>query len=137
MYSITYGDDLLYDPLDGDAYPVFDVSLSSEINGSGSCEFSITKTHPLYDVIDLYDTDRLVTVTEDSHILFKGYVASVDEDEYGVRTYSCTGILSFLKKSVVRPYSTDAEDEKHVKAPSTIDGFFNWLISELQTTCPG
>ena len=130
MYSITYGDDLLYDPLDGDAYPVSDVSLSAEINGSGSCEFSITKTHPLYDVIDLYDTDRLVTVTEDSHILFKGYVASVDEDEYGVRTYSCTGILSFLKKSVVRPYSTDAEDEKHVKAPSTIDGFFNWLISE-------
>lgn len=130
MYSITYGDDLLYDPLDADAYPVSDVSLSAEINGSGSCEFSITKTHPLYDVIDLYDTDRLVTVTEDSHILFKGYVASVDEDEYGVRTYSCTGILSFLKKSVVRPYSTDAEDEKHVKAPSTIDGFFNWLISE-------
>ena len=130
MYSITYGDDLLYDPLDADVYPVFDVSLSAEINGSGSCEFSITKTHPLYDVIDLYDTDRLVTVTEDSHILFKGYVASVDEDEYGVRTYSCTGILSFLKKSVVRPYSTDAEDEKHVKAPSTIDGFFNWLISE-------
>nr|DAZ04631.1 MAG TPA: endopeptidase tail [Caudoviricetes sp.] len=130
MYSITYGDDLLYDPLDADAYPVFDVSLSAEINGSGSCEFSITKTHPLYDVIDLYDTDRLVTVTEDSHILFKGYVVSVDEDEYGVRTYSCTGILSFLKKSVVRPYSTDAEDEKHVKAPSTIDGFFNWLISE-------
>ena len=130
MYSITYGDDLLYDPLDADAYPVSDVSLSAEINGSGSCEFSITKTHPLYDVIDLYDTDRLVTVTEDSHILFKGYVASVDEDEYGMRTYSCTGILSFLKKSVVRPYSTDAEDEKHVKAPSTIDGFFNWLISE-------
>lgn len=130
MYSITYGDDLLYDPLDGDAYPVSDVSLSAEINGSGSCEFSIPKTHPLYDVIDLYDTDRLVTVTEDSHILFKGYVASVDEDEYGVRTYSCTGILSFLKKSVVRPYSTDAEDEKHVKAPSTIDGFFNWLIFE-------
>lgn len=130
MYSITYGDDLLYDPLDRDAYPVYDVSLSAEINGSGSCEFSITKTHPLYDVIDLYDTNRLVTVTEDSHILFKGYVSSVDEDEYGVRTYSCTGILSFLKKSVVRPYSTDAEDEKHVKAPSTIDGFFNWLISE-------
>ena len=130
MYSITYGDDLLYDPLDADVYPVSDVSLSAEINGSGSCEFSITKKHPLYDVIDLYDTDRLVTVTEDSHILFKGYVASVDEDEYGVRTYSCTGILSFLKKSVVRPYSTDAEDEKHVKAPSTIDGFFNWLISE-------
>lgn len=130
MYSITYGDDLLYDPLDADAYPVSDVSLSAEINGSGSCEFSITKTHPLYDVIDLYDTDRLITVTEDSHILFKGYVASIDEDEYGVRTYSCTGILSFLKKSVVRPYSTDAEDEKHVKAPSTIDGFFNWLISE-------
>ena len=130
MYSITYGDDLLYDPLDGDAYPVSDVSLSAEINGSGSCEFSIPKTHPLYDVIDLYDSDRLVTVTEDSHILFKGYVVSVDEDEYGVRTYSCTGILSFLKKSVVRPYSTDAEDEKHVKAPSTIDGFFNWLISE-------
>lgn len=130
MYSIAYGDDLLYDPLDADAYPVYDVSLSAEINGSGSCEFSIIKTHPLYDVIDLYDTDRLVTVTEDSHILFKGYVASVDEDEYGVRTYSCTGILSFLKKSVVRPYSTDAEDEKHIKAPSTIDGFFNWLISE-------
>lgn len=127
MYFVKYGNDYLHDPRIGLCLP--SAKLQTEVNTSDVFTFTIPVTHELYDVIKERDQDNSVTVLSGSTIMFRGEVSSVKTDFYLTKTVECRGELAYLNDSIVRPYSTE-EGEVSRLAPSTVDGYFEFLIEE-------
>lgn len=125
MYFCKYGHDYLHDPR-ADLLLV-DTKLEVELNAAGSFEFKLYSGHPLFDKIKERDTANPVTVYQDDELIFCGDVLSVESDFHLGKKVSCRGELGWLNDSIVRPYSTLAEECDNV-APSSVDGYFEWLV---------
>lgn len=127
MYRITYGDSILFDPY-GDLYEIVsDASLSSEVNASAYLDFTVHRTHPLYNTIR--ERSDVVTLYWDANVLFEGVIDTIDVNIQGDKAVSCVSALDYLNDTHVRPYSTVA-GEADLTAPSSVDGYFQWLIDQ-------
>ncbi len=125
-YRILYNDKIVYDPYSDDGV-VTDPKLTAETNAAHYFDFTISPKHALYDTIE--ERSGLVSVYSDDKKLFYGYVSEIQDDFEGYKTISCTGVLDYLGDTVVRPYST-VSGEQDLTAPSSFDGYFQWLISQ-------
>ncbi|UNI72573.1 MAG: prophage endopeptidase tail [Chaetfec virus UA24_144] len=123
-YKIVYGDEVVYDAYASD--DVYDAKMTAEVNTANYLDFTIAPNHPLIGKIK--ERDKIVKVYSDGLTLFEGVVDEIETDIYGSRSISCVGVLDYLKDTLVRPYSTSGGEGIH--APSTIGGYFNWLIQE-------
>lgn len=127
MYRITYDGLTIFDPY-GDANEVVsDASMSVEVNASAYLDFTMAITHPLYDTIR--ERAGVVTLTWDSTVLFEGIIESIEMDIQGNKSISCVSAMDYLNDTHVRPYSTVA-GEADLTAPSSVDGYFQWLIDQ-------
>ena len=127
MYRITYDGLTIFDPY-GDADEVVsDASMSVEVNASAYLDFTMAMTHPLYDTIR--ERAGVVTLTWDSTVLFEGIIESIEMDIQGNKSISCVSAMDYLNDTHVRPYSTVA-GEADLTAPSSVDGYFQWLIDQ-------
>ena len=127
MYRITYDGLTIFDPY-GDADEVVsDASMSVEVNASAYLDFTMAMTHPLYDTIR--ERAGVVTLTWDSTVLFEGVIESVEMDIQGNKSISCVSAMDYLNDTHVRPYSTVAGEED-LTAPSSVDGYFQWLVDQ-------
>lgn len=127
MYRILYNDSTIFDPYGNDNEVVSDASMSVKINAAAYMDFTMPRLHPLYNTIA--ERDGVVTLYWDKDILFQGVIESIDMDINGNKAVSCVSALDYLNDTVVRPYSTIA-GEQELTAPSSIDGYFQWLIDQ-------
>ena len=127
MYRILYNESTIFDPYGNENEVVTDASMSVEINAAAYLDFTMSRLHPLYDTIA--ERDGVVTLYWDRKILFQGVVESIDMDIQGNKSISCVSALDYLNDTVVRPYSTIA-GEQELTAPSSVDGYFQWLIDQ-------
>lgn len=127
MYRILYNDSIIFDPYGNDNEVVSDASMSVKINAAAYMDFTMPRLHPLYNTIA--ERDGVVTLYWDKDILFQGTIESIDMDINGNKAVSCVSALDYLNDTVVRPYSTIA-GEQELTAPSSVDGYFQWLIDQ-------
>ncbi len=129
-YRILYDNQLLFDPYTRDR--ITDTKLSSKLNAASYFDFTIAPTHSLYSKLE--ERAGEVRIYFNNLILFKGEITKIDEDFEGNYSVSCTGVLDYLTATRVRPYST-VEGEQPLKAPSSFDGYFQWLIDQHNSNC--
>lgn len=129
-YKILYDNQLLFDPYTDDR--ITDTKLSSKLNAASYFDFTIAPTHSLYS--KLAERAEEVRIYFNNLILFKGEITKIDEDFEGNYSVSCAGVLDYLTATRVRPYST-VEGEQSLKAPSSYDGYFQWLIDQHNSNC--
>ena len=127
MYRITYDGLTIFDPYGNANEVVSDASMSVEVNASAYLDFTMAITHPLYDTIK--ERSGVVSLTWDGSVLFEGVVESIDMDIQGTKSISCVSAMDYLNDTHVRPYSTVA-GEADLTAPSSVDGYFQWLIDQ-------
>ena len=129
-YRVLYDNQLLFDPYTDDR--ITDTKLSNKINAAAYYDFTISPTHSLYS--KLAERAGEVRIYFNNLILYKGEITKIDEDFEGNKSVSCTGVLDYLTATRVRPYST-VEGEQPLKAPSSYDGYFQWLIDQHNSNC--
>lgn len=129
-YKVLYDNQLLFDPYTDDR--ITDTKLSSKLNAASYFDFTIAPTHSLYSKLE--ERAGEVRIYFNDLILFKGEITKMDEDFEGNYSVSCTGVLDYLTATRVRPYST-VEGEQPLKAPSSCDGYFQWLIDQHNSNC--
>jgi hypothetical protein len=122
MYKILYNDDIIFDPYDENAR-VSDAKMTGESNKVSYLDFTIALTHPLYDIVA--ERDGIVKLYSDDTKLFEGVIETIETDIYGSKDISCVSALSYLEDTLVRSYNTSDAD-----MPTSIDGFFQWLIDQ-------
>lgn len=127
MYRITYDGLTIFDPYGNANEVVSDASMSVEVNASAYLDFTMATTHPLYDTIK--ERSGVVSLTWDGSVLFEGVVESIDMDIHGTKSISCVSAMDYLNDTHVRSYSTVA-GEADLTAPSSVDGYFQWLIDQ-------
>lgn len=125
MYYVTYGHDYLHDPRA--ELLLTSTKLEVEVNAAGSFAFTLYSEHPLYGKIKERDTANPVKVYQDETLIFCGDILAIEDGFDLDKIVTCRGELAWLNDTLVRPYSTLAEECDNV-APSTVDGYFEWLI---------
>ena len=132
MYVVKYGNEYLHDPLSDNAI-LSDITLSSAVNTSGDCEFTMSPKHPLYNKIKLRSMSERVIVMQENTILFDGYIDSFDTNFDKTRDVKCYGCLSYLGDIRLRPYTTDRGEKDPagmLYPPATVSGLYNFYIEE-------
>lgn len=129
-YKVLYDNQLLFDPYTDDR--ITDTKLSNKLNAAAYFDFTISPIHSLY--FKLAERAGEVRIYFNNLILFKGEITKIEEDFEGNNQVSCTGVLDYLTATRVRPYST-VEGEQPLKAPSSFNGYFQWLIDQHNSNC--
>lgn len=124
-YTVTYDGDFLFDPYGDDV--ITDSSISGEVNAAVYFDFTIASNHRLYNKIE--EKAGIVRVYSDSKLLFMGEITDIQEDFYGSKQVSCVDPRDHLNDVLLRPYST-VSGEQSITAPSSVDGYFQWLIDK-------
>ena len=125
-YIVTYDGDYLFDPyVSGNT--IYDARISANVNASAYFDFTITRKHNLYNIIK--EREGLVRVYSDKKLLFLGEITDIQEDFYGSKQISCVDGRDRLNDVLLRPYST-VSGEQDLVAPSSVDGYFQWLIDQ-------
>lgn len=128
MYFVKYGKEYLHDPRH-EEYVLLDLSIDSEANSCGYCDFTIYPDHPMYNKIRERDADNPVEVYDGDILLFAGYIYELGKEFYQDGHVKCKGELSYLSESIVRPYST-VQRGFGTLAPHTLSAYFEWLIEQ-------
>jgi len=103
MYAIYAGNEILYSPrLIDDGCIVLKPKLIMELNKSGSLEFTLPTTNPMYGKLQKLKT--IITLKNDDKTIWKGRVLNDEKDFHNKKKTFCEGMLSCLMDSVVRPY---------------------------------
>lgn len=100
----------IYDSSDKALCLISQPKRSSEMNQSGSFEFTIYPDSDFYDAVVPMDTFiSAFEGTDENHLeeTFYGRVLTCEDDFYGVKSVGCEGALSFLKDATVGRVSTD------------------------------
>lgn len=130
MYFVKYGEEFLHDPRVNDR-KLLDLTLDCEENSCGYCDFTIYPNHPMYDKLKERDAENPIEVYDgdpcDENLLFSGFIYELGKEFQLDGHVKCKGDLDYLRESLVRPYST-LQRGYGDQAPSTVDGYFNWLI---------
>lgn len=134
MYMIFYNDLYIYDPYENQEC-ITDAKLTSNVNAAAYLDFTISPKHPLYNIIE--ERSGVVKVYYDDEKLFEGIVESIEIDMYGYKSISCVSALDYLGDTCTRSYHTGSvkptDKSEGVKAPESIDQFFQWLIDQHNT----
>ena len=128
MYFVKYGNEYLHDPRTDD-YVLLDLTLDSEENSCGFCDFTIYPTHPMYNKIKERDPDNPIEVYDGETLLFAGFIYELGTEFYLEGKVRCKGELDYLNDSIIRPYSTYRYGYR-TKAPETGGEYFAWLIEQ-------
>ena len=127
MYRVLYDERILFDPYVDDAV-VTDANLTQELNASPFFDFTVSPKNPLYE--DLEERKGVIRLYSDGKLLFKGEIESISSDMEGYKVCSCISALDYLNDTCVRPYSTNKDDDVNLFPPSSVSGYFKWLIDQ-------
>lgn len=118
MIRIDVDNSTLYNPLNANAFPVINPTLSVELNKAGSASFTLPPKHPLYGSINKLKSK--VTIWDQNSVLWRGRCLNYEDDAAKNRTFLIEGQLAYLNDAIIRPYSYTG----------TVRGFLAKIINE-------
>lgn len=131
-YCILYGNEILWEPYSDNTDAVIDASMSVNANAAKYLDFTIPPTHHLYNIVS--ERAENVWLYSDDKIIYKGFISKITLDMEGYKSISCTSVMDYLGDTHVRDYST-IEGEQPLKAPTSMDGLFQWYIDQHNKNC--
>lgn len=126
MYTITVDDKDLYVP-DLEDYQVSSATISINTDSVAYLDMDIPCTNK--GLKEIKQQASIVRVYDNDVLRYKMFVDNIDYDFDNTAKVSCTSVLAYLKDSLVRPYST-VDSEEGLTAPSSVNGYFSWLIEQ-------
>lgn len=128
-YTIFANKNLIYSSVEPDRGALLSPQLKMEVNKSGSLSFVMLPNHEYFDTIQPMKT--VITVYEDTSIIFFGRVIEAPVDFYRQKKVTCEGALSFLLDTVITPFTFDKKNQK------TIRQIFRHIVHEHNTCLDG
>ena len=126
MYQLTYDSKILFDPY-MQSTAITDAKYTGKSNSVSYLDFSIAPNHPLYNTIE--KDKGLVEFYSDNVLKFRGKINEIEIDDYGYKIVACNSVLQYLNHTLVRSYSTVPGDAD-LTAPTSVEGYFQWLIDQ-------
>lgn len=126
MYQLTYDSKILFDPY-MQSTAIIDAKYTGKSNSVSYLDFSIAPNHPLYNTIE--KDKGLVEFYSDNVLKFRGKINEIEIDDYGYKIVACNSVLQYLNHTRVRSYSTVPGDAD-LTAPTSVEGYFQWLIDQ-------
>ena len=117
VYTVYCDNELLFDPRI-DELAIFEKKISLEVNKTGSFDFKIYPSHPMYDRIKRLKSS--IEVYQDAHMVFRGRVLDDKLDFNNAKDVICEGDLAFLNDGIVRPYTYSG----------SVSGFLSYILAE-------
>lgn len=106
IYGYPYGNPdaelLIYQPGNKNG-TVLSPKLTREVSKGGSLTFTMTREHPMYEMLQKMST--VVVVKQDEKETWRGRIFSHEADWYNNRAVYCEGALSFFNDSCVTPFN--------------------------------
>lgn len=131
MYTLTVDDNNLYIPEERD-YSLNSAKIKINSDRVAYLDFEIPITNKAYGLLN--EKTSMVKVYKDNVLTYKFFIDTIEDDFYYNKSVSCTSVVEYLSDSMVRPYST-IESEPGLLAPSSLDGYFQWLIDQHNAVC--
>lgn len=131
MYTLTVDDNNLYIPEERD-YSLNSAKIKINSDRVAYLDFEIPITNKAYNLLN--EKTSTVKVYKDNVLTYKFFIDTIEDDFYYNKSVSCTSVVEYLSDSMVRPYST-IESEPGLLAPSSLDGYFQWLIDQHNAVC--
>lgn len=117
VYTVYCDNELLFDPR-VDELAIFDKKIALEVNKTGSFDFKIYPSHPMYDRIKRLKSS--IEVYQDAYMVFRGRVLDDKLDFNNAKDVICEGDLAFLNDGIIRPYSYSG----------SVSGFLSYILNE-------
>lgn len=117
VYTVYCDNELLFDPRI-DELAIFDKKIALEVNKTGSFDFKIYPSHPMYDRIKRLKSS--IEVYQDAYMIFRGRVLDDTQDFNNAKDIICEGDLAFLNDGIVRPYTYSG----------SVSGFLSYILTE-------
>lgn len=117
VYTVYCDGKLLFDPR-VDELVIFDKKIALEVNKTGSFDFKIYPSHPMYAIIKRLKSS--IEVYQDAHMVFRGRVLDDVQDFNNAKDVICEGDLAFLNDGIVRPYTYSG----------SVSGFLSYILME-------
>ena len=117
VYTVYCDGKLLFDPR-VDELVIFDKKIALEVNKTGSFDFKIYPSHPMYDRINRLKSS--IEVYQDAYMVFRGRVLDDTQDFNNAKDIICEGDLAFLNDGIVRPYTYSG----------SVSGFLSYILAE-------
>lgn len=102
MYQVRCDNKIIYDLRDEDL-KIISPKLTTEINKTGTFDFTMPPQNPCYDIIKKLKS--IITIYQDEEEIWRGRVLNDKLDFYNRKQVECEGELSFLLDSIQRPYT--------------------------------
>nr|DAT57265.1 MAG TPA: endopeptidase tail [Caudoviricetes sp.] len=126
MYQLTYDSKILFDTY-MQSTAITDAKYTGKSDSVSYLDFTIAPNHPLYNTIE--KDKGLVEFYSDNVLKFRGKINEIEIDDYGYKIVSCNSVLQYLNHTRVRSYSTVPGDAD-LTAPTSVEGYFQWLIDQ-------
>ena len=126
MYQLTYDSKILFDPY-MQSTAITDAKYTGKSNSVSYLDFTIAPNHPLYNTIE--KDKGLVEFYSDNVLKFRGKINEIEIDDSGYKIVACNSVLQYLNHTLVRSYSTVPGDAD-LTAPTSVEGYFQWLIDQ-------
>ena len=117
VYTVYCDNELLFDPRI-DELAIFNKKIALEVNKTGSFDFKIYPSHPMYDRIKRLKSS--IEVYQDAYLVFRGRVLDDKLDFNNAKDVICEGDLAFLNDGIVRPYTYSG----------SVSGFLSYILAE-------
>ena len=117
VYTVYCDGKLLFDPRI-DELAIFNKKIALEVNKTGSFDFKIYPSHPMYDRIKRLKSS--IEVYQDAHMVFRGRVLDDTQDFNNAKDVICEGDLAFLNDGIIRPYTYSG----------SVSGFLSYILAE-------
>ena len=117
VYTVYCDNELLFDPRI-DELAIFNKKIALEVNKTGSFDFKIYPSHPMYDRIKRLKSS--IEVYQDAYLVFRGRVLDDTQDFNNAKDVICEGDLAFLNDGVIRPYTYSG----------SVSGFLSYILTE-------
>ena len=117
VYTVYCDNELLFDPRI-DELAIFNKKIALEVNKTGSFDFKIYPSHPMYDRIKRLKSS--IEVYQDAFMVFRGRVLDDKLDFNNAKDVICEGDLAFLNDGVIRPYTYSG----------SVSGFLSYILVE-------
>lgn len=117
VYTVYCDGKLLFDPR-VDELVIFDKKIALEVNKTGSFDFKIYPSHPMYALIKRLKSS--IEVYQDAYMVFRGRVLDDKLDFNNAKDVICEGDLAFLNDGIIRPYTYSG----------SVSGFLSYILTE-------
>ncbi len=134
MYSLTFNNDLIYDPRAADdMLVIYESDVQLAVGAAGSMTFTIPPTHPLLDKLTVLK--GTLDLKQDGKSIFRGRILHKKPVMGGEVEIISEGVLAYLNDSIVEPYvfPDDFLEDPGYKAAASggnvVEWWLGWLLN--------